>query len=741
MQEKSFILRACDFITKYSIYTLLFLIPIFFLPWTTDVLDFNKQALLILLVFVSLFATMLKILISGKFEINKSPINIVVGILFLVYLLATIFSMNRYGSFWGWPQPSSESLLSLTGFLIVYFLVGNIFTKKNIFTSIVIISISALIAGIIGIFQLFGLFIVPFSFAKSISFNTIGSVGSLGFFAAILIPLTMMMLIVSKKWWKILFSAELILFTLILFAVDYSVVWWVVLISLAVVMAFGMMKRNLFDGRWMALPMFFLAISLFFILLNPQIPWITQKANEIFLSQKASLNISLQTIKERPIFGSGPGTFAYDFSKFKDPSFSQSSLWNITFNQAASRVLDSLASVGILGFIALLAFLALPLFYGVKFLISDKNFDSNASQKDSSGVYRILTFGIFATLAAQVITYFLYSSNIVFNFLNFFMIAALVGLITQGKTEYELKPSSLTTLIVTFVFTLVFIFGFGLLILDGQRYLAETNYYQGLSAYQSGQKANGLQKLESAASLNPELDLYFRQLSQAYLLGLQDELQSTKSSAQGTVSDQEKTKIQNLVSNSINAGKIATDLNPEDVNNWSSRGYVYQNLISVSSDAQTWAISSYDSALKLDPADPSLFFQEGSVYLSSALNLSSDQKDQKNQLLTKAQGQLEKAVALNPSYSDALYSLGIVYDSLGQKDKAINAFTQLQQLNPTNTDIPKILANLKAGGSVLQSATPPTENPTGGTTGTVTNTTSKENSTSSKTTTSSALTK
>ena len=175
------------------------------------------------------------------------------------------------------------------------------------------------------------------------------------------------------------------------------------------------------------------------------------------------------------------------------------------------------------------------------------------------------------------------------------------------------------------------------------------------------------------------------------------------------------------MANSINAGKIATDINPQDVNNWSSRGYVYQNLLGVLSDAPTWAITSYDSALKLDPNNPYLYSQEGNVYLAQAQSLSAGQADQKKQLLLEAQSQLEKAVALNSNYSNALYSLGIVYDSLGQKNKAIDTFTKLQQLNPANTDIANILANLKAGKPALQSASLPMASPTSGINSTVKN--------------------
>jgi len=742
-KESSLMLRICDWVTKYSIYAAIFLMPIFFLPWTTDVLDFNKQFLLLLLVFVSVFALLLKILISGKFEIKKSYIHIVAGVLFLAYLLATIFSSYRYGSFWGIPQQASESMLTVMCLLLFYFLVSSIFSKKEILTSAIIFSFSAIIAELIGVFQLFGLFTLFLDFTKSATFNTVGSVGSLGLFAAILLPLAMVLLISIKKWWRLLFALEIILSALILVLIDYPIIWWVVIIGSALILILGTMKSDLFDGKWLALPMFFLAISLFFVLLNLQINFLPQKPNEIFLSQKAGLDIGMQALKQKPIFGSGPGTFAYDFSKFKNPDFSKTSLWNITFNKSSSKVLNSLATMGVLGFLAMLAFMAFPIFYGIKFFIGKNK--TIAVDKSANQIYSILLLGLFIAIAEQTIAYFLYNSNITLDFIYFFTIAALIGLILENKKEYVLKPSSLFTLITTLVFTLVFIFGMGLLILNGQRYAAEISYYEGLASYQASQKTDSLIKnFESAASLNPQSDLYFRQLSQAYLLGLQNELQNANSAGQGAPTDQEKTKIQTLVANSINAGKIATDINSQDANNWSSRGYVYQSLLGISSDAQTWAINSYDSALKLDPNNPYLFAQEGNVYLAQALGLSADQSDQKNQLLAKAQTQLEKAVALNQNYSNALYSLGLVYDGLGLKDKAIADFTTVQQLNPNNKSIQQILDNLKAGQPALQTATPPAATPpsaTSGTNGTVENPPAKDNSSSSSDSTSKTTTK
>ena len=343
---------------------------------------------------------MLKILISGKFEIKKSFMHIVAGILFLVYLLATIFSVYKYGSFWGHAQQASESMLTVACLLFFYFLVSNIFSKKDILISAIVLSFSAIIAELIGVFQLFGLFIIPFDFAKSAAFNMIGSVGSLGIFAAILLSFGNSVADYHQKMVESFFCfANNSFCSLILLLIDYPIIWWVVIVGSALVLILGITKKNLFDGRWMALPMFFLVVSLFFIIFNPQIKWLPQKTNEIFLSQKAGLDIAMQTIKEKPILGSGPGTFAYDFSKFKNPDFSKSSLWNITFNKSSSKVLNSLATTGVLGFLAMLAFMVLPIFYGIKFLILKKETSIFKARKRPKGnpsqSYSILLLGLF----------------------------------------------------------------------------------------------------------------------------------------------------------------------------------------------------------------------------------------------------------------------------------------------------------------------------------------------------------
>lgn len=709
MPKESSIARVCDIITKYSVYVSVFLIPIFFLPWTADVLDFNKQTLLLLLVFVGVLSWMIKILISGKVEFNPSKLYIAVAVFLLAGILSTIFSLYRYGSFWGWPQLTSESALSLILVSLLYLLVSSAFSKKDIYTSAVILSLSAMIAEIIGILQLLGLFIIPFNFAKSYSFNTVGSSGTVGMFAAIMLPLQIILLVLAKSWHKLLFAFEILCLFVILFLINYSIVWWVVALGSTAIIIVGIIKRKIFDVRRTALPIFFLVVSLFFIIFRPQIGWIPQRANEIFIFQKDSFKISLQELKQNPILGSGPGTFAFDFSKYKNPSLNQSSLQGITLAKATTEVINNLATIGILGLAAFLALLAFSIYIGAKFLFFEK-FDKKAEDKEIGTTYFILTMGLFSVLVAETLAFFLYNSNIVLNFIYFFTIAGLAVLTVKEKKTYTLKSSSLITFAITFAFILFFVFILGVAIFDGQRYVAEVNYFMGLKELQAGKIDQGVKSLESAASMNSSSDLYFRQLSQAYILSLQNEI---KNNGSATPSQPELQKIQTLAANAVNAGKIATDLSPKNFNDWSSRGYIYENLVGIISNASDWAIKSYDQALLLDPNDANLLIQRGNASFAAALKLPQDSQsqNQKNQLLTQAKGFLEESTALSPNYSDALYYLGLVYDSLGQKDKAIQQFTKVLQLNPNNASVQNILNNLNAGKPALQTQTPEAATP------------------------------
>ena len=48
-----------------------------------------------------------------------------------------------------------------------------------------------------------------------------------------------------------------------------------------------------------------------------------------------------------------------------------------------------------------------------------------------------------------------------------------------------------------------------------------------------------------------------------------------------------------------------------------------------------------------------------------------------------------------------MYFLGLTYDKQGDKQKALEQFQKISDLNPDNADVKKIVANLQAGKNAL----------------------------------------
>ena len=806
-KESSTTVKFCDYITKTGIYLLVFLIPIFFLPWTLDNLDFNKQALLIVIVFIAFFSWIMKVLISGKIRLNLNLVYIPLGLLFLTYLVSTVFSLWPHGSFWGWPLVTTESLLTLIGLVLFYLLFTNTLERKEIFYSIVLLVSSGLLAAILGILQNFGKFLLPLDFTKTTSFNTIGTINSLGIFVAVLLPMVVFLVIATRRLWRAFFIVSAILFLVLAVLVNLSTIWWALIVGTILIILLGVQKREYFDSRWLILPMFFLALALIFLFFKFQIPGIKSRPTDVSLTQGTSLSIAESALKEKPILGSGPGTFIYDFSKLKEPdkdkikffnptvssdqydafnrtaALNQTQLWDMKFSGSVSKFFDVLPTTGIAGGISFLLLLGVLVFYGVKSIFEqseksrgqksrsaakeeDGGTISETSEKTEDG----LNVGIFISFLVLVFVYFLSPVNFTLDFVFFLLIGAFICLISPFRKEFLLKPSSILTLGVTFVFTLVFISGLMLIILEGQRYAAEVYYLQGIKYSLQGETDNAVKNLEKAAKLNQKTDLYWRELSQAYLQKVNETINRKDLSE-----EERNNKVQSYIQFAVNSAKVATDVNTKNAANWNARGFVYLNLIGTgieqAGEIKDWAVRSYEEASNLEPSSPYYPTQTGIVLLREASSLPRDKAQEREALLNKAKEQfdkaiglksdyapahfqtalvyqvqgkqkeaidkleetkritsprdtglafqlgllyyqtkdyqsakaeLERAIAIDPNYSNALYFLGLTYDQLGQKSKAVDVFQKVSNLNPDNEEVKKILNNLKAGKDALE---------------------------------------
>ena len=553
MKKVSGIIKTSDAIIKYSIYLLVFLLPVLYIPWVSRDFDFPKQAILILFSFVAGLFWVIKILASGKASMAQNKIHFAVLFSVFAYFLSSIFSLDKYSSFWGSSGTSSDSLLTIIGLAIVYFIVSNEFSKKEIIKAVYVFLASAFFAQIIAI-------------PKFFSFNTIGSPINAGFFSASVIPLLMILLIKSEKRARILLSCQLAVSVAILVLANYFLIWWLVVFGAISVILLGVLKKDFFDTRWLALPAMFLLVSLGVLALNPYFSVLPHKTSELTLAQKPSFEISLNALKKNPVLGSGPGTFSYNFLKYRAID-ENTNLNGISFNRAGSKFLTDLAEIGILGIVAFFILLNLVIFFGAKF------FSKKDSKQRGTELDLALIFGLFLFFLAQSLAIFLYSWSLTLNFIYFFTIACLLGVGVKRRKEYEFNFRFKKTVFVILFLTAVILIS-GVLFLEGQRVVAETNYYSAITFLNNGQIDEALLKLKQDLS------------------GIKDP---------NSISEEQKNNLQQLVADSINSSKRATDLNQNNAGNWLARGYVYQNLIGLMDSAQDWAINSYNKAFELDP--------------------------------------------------------------------------------------------------------------------------------------------
>jgi len=704
-------------IIKWCIYIFVGLLPLWFLPITSNVLDFNKQFLMIGLLTIALVAWLVKLLTQEKIRWHKGLVVVLFLAFVIIYGLATIFSLRPYDSLMGLDNDLSRSLINLIYFFIFFLLLVN----SKISKLLTIFLASSAIVGIIGLFQILDIFIFPWNFTKAASFNTVGTITSLGIFLAILLPLVFGLLPRAKKWFKGFLVALFILSLVIILLLNLRTLWIITAIAMAIIIGFWLAKREVLSDKnlvWLTIPVIILAFCLIFLIFKPG-PFLNLNLPiELGLSYQGGWDVVKEVIQHSPILGSGPETFVYNYSLYKPESINQTIFWNIRFNNAPAEILSLLSEIGILGLIAFLGLITI-------FLL--KVFKNLASRE----------IGLFSSWLTLMISWFFYPQNITLMFVFWLFFAFLVIASRDEKKDIKivnLRASGKTALVASLGFIILIIMVIGFLYLGGSRFIAEAKYKSGLELINKGSLDSGIDKVVQATSINPYQDKFYKNLAQLFLVQINQNLNDPELTQQ-----ERENRIQMGINNAISSAVKATTLNPKNASNWIIQGSVCRNLIALRDWAGTWAIESYKKALTFEPTNPFIYTEIALTHITQAdfLRGQEGQEEQIADYLNKAieayneaiklksnyslahfeialvyyrQGktaqaitEFARAVALDSNFSNARYFLGLLYDGEGNKTAAIEQFEKIAELNPDNELVKQILANLKAGKPALES--------------------------------------
>ena len=696
------------------------LAPIFFLPLTALPVAANKEVLIFTLILVAFAALLGRILIEGRVRYPGHLLTAAFLVLVLVWGVSSFFSVNQIGSLIGpWATPDSFAAMFL--FVLLALSIVMTFDRRDIVVSLLAFLASLSVLGLFEIFQLMKVFILPFSFAKNVAFNPVGSVNDLGIllaFGLILAAGLMSSTEMSKLLKKFLgISVAVLLLNLII--IDFWAIWVGLVLAMVFMISFlsaGLTHPNpplsgretnsspdkgrlggveyqglqlaYFQKAW--LPSLILLVSLLLLFIPSPLARFIQTPVEVSVNFKATLDVARENLRAgHYLLGSGPNTFGYIFNLYKPDGINQTIFWSTVFGSGASAMASWAGTVGIFGVLSLLLLIIAFIWTGIA---------GAAIRNSSRGIMNIASQSVFVAIIFMFAMWFLYVANITimaFTFwgIGLFLSASLIvgssvsnishrrwGKVSAFK-EIRIFTSAPKTFIFSLLIVALMIGAVAGIYFEITRYVAEIYFGKAITASGKGDSEATIGNLNRAAEFWNYDERYFQSLSQATFFKL-NALLTDKSTAQDVL----RAQFQNITTNSIIFAQKAAALNSQNPFDAVLLGSIYENLIPFTNGASDFALSSYGRAVTLDPKNPSNYFMLGRVYVSLAdMALARGSSEEARVNLEKSAGNLERAIALKQDYAPARFLIVQVYDRQGKLPEAVKRAEELVMLN--NTDV------------------------------------------------------
>lgn len=697
---------------------LVVMMPVFFLTFTApaDILGIHKQLLAYLLTFVSLILWLVIIIRQGGVVIKRSHFEMGILTIFIAWLLAAAFGLQPVQSFL-----ASDGFITLSSFVLFYFLFLNFFERRDIPRMINYFLLGVFVAMLTGLLQFIGLPIFKWLPVISASggnsqFNTIGTPNSLGVLAVLTIVLAASRYFNSLKitfndvgqintddpeWlkvtWRIVSLGAVITAIPVLLILNWWVFYFLVVLGMAVIILLPGITSKVAGTRIVIKamnligPLLILTFSILMIFSSRYVSFgfITQDkvVTEVNLSQQNSIEVIKKIINQRPVFGFGLQNFKIAFDAFKPAALNKTIFWNTHFEKAGSELLELVADGGL---VLLAAFLVL-LFYVFRNILRNKNISYYS--------WLILPGLVVITGAA-----FFYHFNIVLYFV-FWLLISLAALVSDRGDDLKvgIDSTSLVSVGYSLVFVLVLAAGIVAGYLLTQRYRADL--YLAKASQFDVSKSDGLDQaitlLTSAVNTSNSDGSYLSSLGQLLSSRLSFEVNKGGNDAKVAA------KLENLTKSVIGVANRLTKDFPNNSSSWLNAGKMYQNLTGLVSGSDDAAAAAYSEYVKRTPNDPDGYVKLASIYLNRAernrlalieakdkkLNVRNE-KDVANLILdgyNKAEGNLKEAVSLRDDLADAIYNLGVIYE---RENRLKEAIKQLELSNARDFSNPGLAFEL-----------------------------------------------
>jgi len=746
----------------------------FFLPFSGISLDFAKVSMFSIVVIGAVILWAIACLRSGTLTLPRSvPVWVFLGIV-LVTIISALFSDAVKVSFFGVGYETTTAMAVII--LALSFFLANLFIRTPR-------QVSLLYVGFIGMMLVLALYesarfiwgpeVFSFGVFNNLLANPIGKWNDLALLFGLSGALSLLGLSAfsPRGILRVVLISNYIFSLLVLFVANFLFAWGLFAFSAIAISGFLLMSRNLtlpsdnndastpqhrFNYHLPLLPLMSAIIAIVFLFLGGNIAdsvsgRIGLSNIEVRPSWSATLDIMKQSVKEDPILGIGPNRFSYAWALYKPSPVNDTLFWNADFEQGIGTIPSFVVTVGVLGALLWILFLASFIRIGMRAVFVPRS---------EMGTPTLL-FGSFLSAVYLFLAMFLYVPSAALVILAFLFGGVTLGIIARENPAHDRQyvfsdnPRigfiSVLALVVVLILSIVGIYTLS------QRFIGTAYVGSATQSFAAGDIIATEEKLSRAYALFPH-DSVARTQTEVAIVQIRNVLADT-------IGDDEviRTRFQNTLSNALSLGKNALAYDEKNYLNWVALGRVYEAIVPLNVDgAYENARAAYEKAETLNPKSPAMSLLRARLevahgdlraareYLEKAIEVKGNyteaifalsqleaQEGNVNGAITQTERAaliapndmgvffqlgflrytirdysgaivaLERTISLNPVYANAKYFLGLSYAKIGRVPEAVQQFEEIEALNPDNVEVKSILQNLRSGNDPLAAIVPP----------------------------------
>lgn len=743
------------------------MLPILFLPTST----FSVEPLKIFLVSITGLITLLIVLVQ-KIKQNSFSITTNFFILSLIGILittifSTIFSNNLGISLFG-RQITPFSLLGLFSLASLSFATFSLFddlrSKTNLFITFFISGVAVVaihfLAIIIPFFPTLGFF-----FGNNV--NTVGTMMDLGLFTLLIVISSVLVLkhLARSSFYRMAALVGLTVGMLTLLLINSGLLFILATASALLYIVIDALSMHSDDQSksisYPALSVFIL--SVLFLLIGGKAGMILNsyfniEIGDVRPSINATLEVTRDVVVHEPIlnklFGVGIDRFEIAWLQYRPDAINLSQFWDTNFRFGYSFISSVGVTQGIVGIIVWLCAVLCALYYIQKIVFSLQKV------RHVNFIHLYFTF-IFAFLLLVLL---IFNPSIVLFTLFFVFLGLFVSTLKDLELIYSMEFSLAESPRVSFAYILMLVVGmivivYGLYV-HASQYISRVTFDRASVTFaQTGNVNDAIQGVINANFIYTS-DVYQRALIDLGMLRLQEIIQD-----KNLTQDQAGDMFGEVLSSVVIVGQNALAYDSKSYITHLSLLGVYKNLMTFGvPDAKQQAFLILEKIDEIVPNNPTMHLERARVhainkeYDSAVENIQKALEVKQNYtaavfFLSQIQvdrGQINEAIAstrvlisanrfdptlyfrlgilhynqnnfqdaivafenalrVAPNFANARYFLGLSYYQNNRSTDAVAVFENLNSAFPENTEIQKILFNMRAGGYVLEGIQPPPE--------------------------------